>query len=218
MITIECASLKGFLDCASLNIANGTFCAVLTETEFERNLLLKIFTGLAIPDSGRIDIFGKNISALSQDELYKLRTKIGVVPHNGGLISNLKVWENIMLPLSYHSNISTDDAEKKMLSILDKIGYNDDLTILPGPLPVYKKRLAGLARMMLMEPDLIIYDSVFDGLSSDIKKLTVETITSFHREKEGRVSIFLDMDEGLLDDIKVDCVYELRKGKFHERN
>ena len=52
-----------------------------------------------------------------------------------------------------------------MISILGKIGYDDDIAVLPGPLPVYKKRLAGFARAMLMEPDLIIYDSVFEGLS-----------------------------------------------------
>jgi phospholipid/cholesterol/gamma-HCH transport system ATP-binding protein len=53
--------------------------------------------------------------------------------NNGGLISNLKVWENIMLPLSYHSSLSHHDMDEKMISILGKIGYDDDLTILPGP-------------------------------------------------------------------------------------
>ncbi len=218
MITLECASLKGFLDCASLAVSGGRACVVLTETEFEKNLLLRIFTGMTRLDSGKIFISGKEVSSFSYSELNAARKRMGIVLNNGGLISNLKVWENIMLPLSYHSSLSHHDMDEKMISILGKIGYNDDLTILPGPLPAYKKRLAGFARAMLMEPDLIIYDSVFEGLSSDIRSKVLETITAFQREKEGRASLFLDMDEGLLDDIRADSIYTLKKGKFYERN
>ena len=218
MITLECASLKGFLDCASLAVSGGRACVVLTETEFEKNLLLRIFTGLTRLDSGKIFIFGKEVSSFSYSELNAARKRMGIVLNNGGLISNLKVWENIMLPLSYHSSLSHHDMDEKMISILGKIGYDDDLTILPGPLPIYKKRLAGFARAMLMEPDLIIYDSVFEGLSPDIRSKVLETITAFQRQKEGRASLFLDMDEGLLDYIRADSIYTLKKGKFYERN
>jgi len=218
MITFECASVKGFLDCASLAVSAGGSCAVLTETEFEKNLLLKVFAGLTRPDSGRMLLFGKEISSLSADELNGARKRIGIVQNNGGLISNLKVWENILLPVSYHSPLPQQGLDEKMINILDKIGYDDDITMLPGPLPEYKKRLAGFARAMLMEPDLIIYDSVFDGLSPDIRGKVMGTITEFQQEKEGRASLFLDMDEGLLDYIRADKVYMLKKGKFYERN
>jgi len=218
MITLECASLKGFLDCASLAVSKGRVCAILTETEFEKNLLLRIFTGLTRLDSGKIFIFGKEVSFFSYSELNAARKKMGIVLNNGGLISNLKVWENIMLPLSYHSSLSHHDMDEKMISILGKIGYDDDIAVLPGPLPAYKKRLAGFARAMLMEPDLVIYDSVFEGLSPDIRSKVLETITAFQRQKEGRASLFLDMDEGLLDYIRADSAYTLKKGKFYERN
>jgi phospholipid/cholesterol/gamma-HCH transport system ATP-binding protein len=217
MITLECASLKGFLDCASLAVSKGSVCAVLTETEFEKNLLLRIFTGLTRPDSGRIFLFGKELSSLSSTELNSARKRIGIVLNNGGLVSNLKVWENIMLPLSYHSS-SHYDLDEKMMTILDKIGYDDSVSVLPGPLTAYKKRLAGLARAILMEPDVMIYDSVFNGLSSDIRGKALETITAFQQEKEGRVSLFLDMDEGLLNYIRADNIYTLKKGEFYERN
>lgn len=217
MITLECASLKGFLDCASLAVSKGRVCVVLTETEFEKNLLLRIFTGLTRLDSGKIFIFGKEVSSFSYSELNAARERMGIVLNNGGLISNLKVWENIMLPLSYHSS-SHHDMDEKMISILGKIGYDDNIAVLPGPLPVYKKRLAGFARAMLMEPDLVIYDSVFDGVSPDIRSKMLETITAFQHEKEGRASLFLEMDEGLLDYIRADSAYTLKKGKFYERN
>ncbi|OGW57844.1 MAG: hypothetical protein A2Z09_03645 [Nitrospirae bacterium RBG_16_43_8] len=218
MITLEYASLKGFLDYASLAVSGGRVCVVLTETAFEKTLLLKIFTGLTRLDSGKIFMFGKEISSFSFSDLNAARKRMGIVLNDGGLISNLKVWENIMLPLSYHSSISHHDMDEKMISILGKIGYDDDLSVLPGPLPVYKKRLAGFARAMLMEPDLIIYDSVFEGLSCDIRSKVLETITAFQDEKEGRASLLLDMHEGLLDYIRADSIYTLKKGKFYERN
>ncbi|RJQ39409.1 MAG: ATP-binding cassette domain-containing protein [Nitrospiraceae bacterium] len=217
MITLECANLRGFLDCASLAVSKGSVCAVLTETEFEKNLLLRIFTGLTRLDSGKIFIFGQEVSSFSYTELNNARKRIGIVPNNGGLVSNLKVWENIMLPLSYHSS-SHHDMDEKMMTILGKIGYDDSVSALPGPLPAYKKRLAGLARAMLMEPDMMIYDSVFDGLSSDIRGKALETITAFQQEKEGRASLFLDTDESALNYIKANNIYTLKKGKFYERN
>ena len=69
-----------------------------------------------------------------------------------------------------------------------------------------------------MEPDLIIYDSVFDGLSSDIRNRVLEAVNAFHEERKGRVSLFLATSDGSVKDIKADSVYVLKKGNFHERN
>ena len=113
MITLECASLKGFLDCASLAVSKGRACVVLTETEFEKNLLLRIFTGLTRLDSGKIFILEKRCHLFSYSELNAARKRMGIVFEQWGLISNLKVWENIMLPLSYHSSLSHHDMDEE---------------------------------------------------------------------------------------------------------
>ncbi|MBI4688825.1 MAG: ATP-binding cassette domain-containing protein [Nitrospirae bacterium] len=218
MLKLECASLKGLLECASFSIVKGEICEVLTETDFDRNLLLKVFTGLAALDSGKIYIFDKDILSITSAELNETRKRIGVVLNNGGLISNLKVWENLMLPLAYHMSFHKQDIEEKIRVILSKIGYDDDLNVLPGPLPDYKKRLIGFARAMLMDPDMIIYDSVFEGLSSDSRSRVLETVNAFHLEKKGRVSLFLDPGESPIRGIKADNTYRLKEGKFYEGN
>lgn len=224
MIMLECASLKGLLECASFSISEGNICAVLTETDFERNLLLRVFTGLARLDSGKIFIFDKDLSSISYAELNEIRERMGVVLNDGGLVSNLKVWENLMLPFVYHTSrnrvattLSHQDMEEKMMNILSKTGYDDDLNILPGPLPTYKKRLLGLARAMLMEPDLIIYDSVFDRLSSDIRDKVLEAVNLFHRERKGRASLFLATSESSIEDIKADSIHILKNGSITRR-
>ncbi|TAL22054.1 MAG: ATP-binding cassette domain-containing protein [Nitrospirae bacterium] len=218
MINLECASLKGLLECASFSAHEGNSRVVLAETDFDKNLLLRVLTGLTRTDSGKVFIFGKEISSITYAELSEARKKMGVVLNSGGLISNLKVWENLMLPLAYHASLSYNDIEVKMINILNNLGYNDDLNILPGPLPAYKKKLLGLARAFLTEPDLIIYDSIFDGLSSDIRNRALKVVNTFHEEKKGRVSLFLATSEVSVKDIKADSVYVLKKGNFHERN
>lgn len=200
------------------SMPEGSFCAVLAETDFDKNLLLRVLTGLTRLDSGKVFIFGKEISSITYAELGEVRKRMGVVLNRGGLVSNLKVWENLMLPLAYHASLSYKDMEEKMMHVLNNLGYNDDLNMLPGPLPTYKKKLLGLARAILTEPELIIYDSVFDGLSSDIRNRVLETVNAFHEEKKGRASLFLATSEGSVKGIKAECVYVLKKGNFYERN
>lgn len=218
MIKLECASLKGLLECASFAMPEGNFCAVLAETDFDKNLLLRVLTGLTRLDSGKVFIFGKEISSITYAELGEVRKKMGVVLNRGGLVSNLKVWENLMLPLAYHASLSYKDMEEKMMNILNNLGYNDDLNMLPGPLPTYKKKLLGLARAILTEPELIIYDSVSDGLSPDIRNRVLEAVNAFHEEKKGRASLFLASSEGSVKGIMAERIYVLKKGNFYERD
>ena len=69
---------------------------------------------------------------------------MGVVLNRGGLVSNLKVWENLMLPLAYHASLSYKDTEEKMMDVLNNLGYNDDLNMLPARCRPIKKSFWGL--------------------------------------------------------------------------
>ena len=94
-----------------------------------------------------------------------------IVPHNGGLISNLPVWDNIVLPVQYHAIPFTGSLEDAVISLLDQCGLSDAVAVdafllkLPDQLTLFEKRLAGFARAMLMRPELILYDEIFEGLS-----------------------------------------------------
>ncbi len=94
-----------------------------------------------------------------------------IVPHNGGLISNLRVWENIILPVQYHDIKLPMDIEESVTKLLDQCGLSDETMVsalmlkLPDQLSLYEKRLVGFTRAMLMGPELIIYDGLNEGLS-----------------------------------------------------
>lgn len=105
--------------------------------------------------------------------LKNLGEQAGVViaPHNGGLISNLRVWENIILPVQYHGIQLPGTLEDNVSTLLDQCGLSDEAEVsalmfkLPDQLSLYEKRLAGFVRAMLMGPELIIYDGLKEGLS-----------------------------------------------------
>ena len=94
-----------------------------------------------------------------------------IVPHNGGLISNLRVWENIILPVQYHGVEFAGNIEDNVAQLLGECGLQDEtaaselLLKLPDQLSLYEKRLVSFVRAMLMSPELIIYDSMNEGLS-----------------------------------------------------
>jgi phospholipid/cholesterol/gamma-HCH transport system ATP-binding protein len=93
------------------------------------------------------------------------------VPHNGGLISNLRVWENIILPVQYHGIEFAGKLEDNVARLFGQCGMEDENAVsdllfkLPDQLSLYEKRLVGFVRAMLMSPELIIYDTLNEGLS-----------------------------------------------------
>lgn len=94
-----------------------------------------------------------------------------IVPHNGGLISNLQVWENIILPVQYHGIELAGTMEENVVSLLLQCGVADESAVSdlllkhPEQLSLLEKRLVGFVRAMLMSPELIIYDTLNEGLS-----------------------------------------------------
>jgi len=126
---------------------------------------------------------------------------------NGGLISNLKVSENLFLPVHYHPGHRIEEAEERLADIFRRIGLPlspDYLHRLPGPLSISEKSLIGMARAMLMEPELMIYDSVFEGLQPERAEKVRRLAEEFHRERPGRVSLYVSSDEGSLRNIQAD--------------
>jgi ABC-type transporter Mla maintaining outer membrane lipid asymmetry ATPase subunit MlaF len=88
---------------------------------------------------------------------------------------------------------------------------------LPGPLPTHEKRLIGLIRAMLIEPELMIYASLFEGLSPDMSDRLMQVTTNFHAEKQGRTSVYITFDEQSIKDVRADITLRICYG-INERN
>ena len=195
----------------SFALPGGSLAAIITSRQDENDQLVRLMLGLSKPDTGCIALLGEDVGTVSQRALDDLRKRIAVVFPSGGLISNLKVWENLVLPLEYHQAYSQAEIEERGLAVLRRVGYSGGLMELPGHLSHYERRLIGLARAMLTEPELIVYNAVLGGLSGDEKKAIIAAALAFHREKPGRTSLFFTPSPETVKDITFDRVIVLKR-------
>lgn len=191
MIRAENISLAEITAPTSFSIGVGAMIILLTPKDEVNASITKLLIGLEKPHSGKVFLFDTDITTLSARELHEARRRIGVVFGSGGLVSNLKVWENLTLPLYYHQQLSHDEIEERGLALLSRLGYTGKLMALPGHLTISQKKLIGFARAMLIAPDLMLYESPVSGLNQEEKNNFFKIAREFHREKPERASLFI---------------------------
>jgi predicted ABC-type transport system involved in lysophospholipase L1 biosynthesis ATPase subunit len=126
---------------------------------------------------------------------------VAIVPHNGGLISNLRVWENIVLPVQYHGIEVAGKLDDNVAQLLLQCGLEDEAAVsdlllkLPDQLSLYEKRLVGFVRAMLLSPELIIYDSMIEGLSRKELARVVKFDKIFRLYFPFRTSVLVSFEE-----------------------
>lgn len=177
-------------------------------------LLLRLILGLEKPQHGNIRLFDKDIGALELSEIDILRQGIGVVFENAALISNLKVIENVMLPIQYHTNLAYDVIVERAVSLLLSVGYKGDIWELPGPLPSYTKKSIALARAMALDPAIMIYDRLMEGLDEQQSLQLLKFVDEFHKAKKDRISIMIANDEMDIKDITVDRMLRIENRRL----
>lgn len=175
----------------SFTAAPGEFALLLTATEEVSAMIARHLLGLERPREGRVLVFGQNTKTVSPKELVQLRQRIGLLQGLGGLVSNLKAWENLTLPLYYHRSLGHKEIEGIALPLLERVGYTGRYMELPGHLTLFQKKQIGLARALVLDPDLVIYESPEQGLNQQEKDLFYRLIREFHQERAGRISLIL---------------------------
>jgi len=95
----------------SFELDRGGTAKILFDSEDRKNQFFRLLTGRRRPETGKILFFGEDLFAHEEDERVALFQRIGVVPADGGMISNLKVWENLLLPAWYHRGLTAQQAE-----------------------------------------------------------------------------------------------------------
>lgn len=176
--------------------------------------LLRLFLGLERPKRGSVFLFGRDIGLLQRVELDSLRRNIGVVFENAAVISNLKVIENVMLPLQYHTKLISDSIMERAFFLLSHMGYKGDIWTLPGPLPSYTKKIIALARAMALNPVIMIYDRILEGLDTHQSLQLLGFIDEFYRSKKGRLSIMIANDERDLKDAAIDRTFRIENRRI----
>lgn len=150
-----------------------------------KSVILRSIIGLERVDSGKIIFENKDISRYTERQLIDVRKKIGYVFQNGALFDSLTVEENLSYPLEEHTQLSPTEIHEKVDAILEELGMKGSNHLLPVELSGGMQKRAGLARALILEPKIILFDEPTAGLDpinthrliSTIQKLKTKGIT-----------------------------------------
>jgi phospholipid/cholesterol/gamma-HCH transport system ATP-binding protein len=184
---------KVILKDVSLSVREGETLAVLGKSGTGKSVLLKIVVGLLVPDGGRVIFRDKDVTNISEKELLKLRQSVGFLFQGAALFDSMTVGENLDLVLSKHTDLEPKAREERIVKALDVVGLADDIDRMPSELSGGMKKRAGLARSIVLEPDLILYDEPTTGLDPVTASSIAELIISLQK-KLGIASIVVTHD------------------------
>lgn len=168
-----------------LDLYRGENLVVLGRSGTGKSVLIKIIAGLLRPDSGSVEVLGKQVADLRPKELEELRLKLGFSFQNSALYDSMTVRENLEFPLLRHSkNLTRKEINKTVETVLDAVGLAQAINQMPAELSGGQKKRIGIARTIILRPEIMLYDEPTAGLdpitSIEINSLISEVRTRFN--------------------------------------
>ena len=195
----------------NLGIRRGEVTAIMGPSGTGKTTLLRLITRQLIPDAGTIFVDGVDISTLNQSELYRLRQRFGMLFQNGALLTDLSVFENVAFPLREHTRLSNRLIRHIVLTKLHAVGLRGAADLMPAQLSGGMARRGALARAMVMDPDILIYDEPFVGLDPISMGVIVRLVRKMN-DALGITSIIVSHDVEEISTV-ADCSYLISDGK-----
>lgn len=171
--------LQGF----DMNVGRGENVMVLGKSGSGKSVLIKCVVGLLQPDEGRINVLGNDVLALDHEALDRLRVKIGFLFQSSALYDSMTVRENLEFPLRRHW-IAQDQGEREELvhEALENVGLLHAIDLYPSELSGGMRRRIGLARTLILRPEIVLYDEPTTGLDPITGKEIVELILELQQK------------------------------------
>jgi phospholipid/cholesterol/gamma-HCH transport system ATP-binding protein len=173
---------KGFesapvLQGVSLALEKGETLVVMGGSGSGKTVLLRLIAGLLRPDAGHIRVFGQNIEDLSEEELLPIRRRMGYVFQGAALFDSLTVYENVAYPLREHTRLREDEIRRRVVHFLSLVGLGPEiLGQLPAELSGGMRKRVGIARALVGEPEVMLFDEPTAGLDPTNSKMVAELI------------------------------------------
>jgi phospholipid/cholesterol/gamma-HCH transport system ATP-binding protein len=155
---------KPVLRGTNLTISPGESLAVIGQSGCGKSVLLKHFIGLLKPDAGEVIVEGEDIWRVSQQRLYEIRQKFGILFQAAALFDSMTVSENISLGLREHTSMDNGEIERRVADCLAMVGLPGTEDLKPAELSGGMKKRVGLARAIAMKPRYVLYDEPTTGL------------------------------------------------------
>ena len=170
---------KVILDDVSMDIHQGSIVAIMGPSGVGKTTILRLVSGQLRPSSGNIEVNGKPVSTLSRRALYECRKDIGVLLQNGALFTDLTVFENVATPLREHTGLAEAEIHQCVMDKLDSVGLAGSEDLMPHSLSGGMARRVALARAVIMNPKIVLFDEPMTGLDpiamSTVGRLIRET-------------------------------------------
>ncbi len=180
--------LNGF----TMELFEGENLVIMGKSGSGKSVMIKCLVGLMEADSGDIEIMGRNIAKLQKKELDNLRTEIGFLFQGSALYDSMTVRENLEFPQRKHKG-KFGDKEKLVLKALESVGLTDAIDLMPEELSGGMKRRVALARAIILNPKIIIYDEPTTGLDPITAKEIIELMREIQQE-HGTSSLIITHD------------------------
>ena len=167
---------KPVLDGISFQLAKGETKAIFGVAGSGKSTILKLSLGLIKPDDGHIYVLGEDVTELSEEALFDLRRKIGMVFQESALFDSLTVRENVAFRLFEEGNVSEDEIERRVREALSFVELEHTVDMFPSELSGGMRRRVAIARAIVTQPEIILYDSPTGGLDPVTSNTIIELV------------------------------------------
>ncbi|MEL1255353.1 ATP-binding cassette domain-containing protein [Flavobacterium sp. DGU38] len=202
--------LKG----VNFTVNKGEDLVILGRSGSGKSVTIKCIVGLISPDKGEIYVFDENVLELQKKELNEMRVRIGFLFQSGALYDSMTVRENLAFTLRKHKpDLTSKEVEKEVLEALDNVGLVDAVDKMPSELSGGMRKRIGLARTLILKPEIILYDEPTTGLDTITSREISELILDIkHKQKTTAIIITHDMACAKLT---ADRIIVLKEGIIH---
>ena len=203
---------RKIFDDISLDIQRGKVTAIMGPSGTGKTTLLKLIGGQLYPDHGQVYFDGANVHKLKTAELYALRKRMGMLFQTGALLTDMNVFDNVAFPLREHTQLPESMIRTLVLMKLQAVGLRGARELTPNELSGGMARRVALARAIVLDPLMIMYDEPFTGQDPISMGVLVHLIKSLNSTL-GLTSIIVSHDVKETAEI-ADYIYVLSEGRI----